>query len=538
VTRVERVVVIGSGASGVHFALSLLRKGHDVVMLDVGKSRPAPMLPNATLNGLKEDLEDPVEYFLGRDFEALVYPGSEGEYYGFPPNKNYIFEAPDSFDVQATGFAPLASFARGGLAETWTGGAYPLDDRDLEAFPFGYRDIEPHFSEVAGRIGVAGAPDDLARFYPVHENLHTPLELDRHSKLLLRRYEEKKATFNDRLRCFVGRSRMATLSADRGTRKACTYTGRCLWGCPTDAFYTPSLTLAECSSYENFTYLSGVYVRRLDVGPDGRISRVVADPIAGGSQVEVEGTMFALAAGTLSTSRIFLDTVARASGSAPELPGLMDNRQILVPFVNLELIGSRYEPESYQYHQLGMGIDSDGPEGYVHTQITTLKTALLHPILQNAPVDLKTAVALFRNIRAGLGVVNVNLRDTRRPQSAVSLLTSDARASTLAVRYAPPDGEKEHIRRAVSTVKKALWKLNCVVPPGMMHVRPMGASVHYAGTLPMSEHCESLTVSPTCQSHDFENLFVVDGATFPALPAKNITFTLMANAVRIAEEAF
>ena len=34
------------------------------------------------------------------------------------------------------------------------------------------------------------------------------------------------------------------------------------------------------------------------------------------------------------------------------------------------------------------------------------------------------------------------------------------------------------------------------------------------------------------------NLFFVDGSTFPFLPAKNITFTLMANAVRIAHCAF
>ena len=35
-------------------------------------------------------------------------------------------------------------------------------------------------------------------------------------------------------------------------------------------------------------------------------------------------------------------------------------------------------------------------------------------------------------------------------------------------------------------VRKALGKLGCLVPPGMSYVRPMGASVHYAGTLPMS----------------------------------------------------
>jgi hypothetical protein len=30
-----------------------------------------------------------------------------------------------------------------------------------------------------------------------------------------------------------------------------------------------------------------------------------------------------------------------------------------------------------------------------------------------------------------------------------------------------------------------LWQLGCVAPPSMTRSRPMGASVHYAGTLPM-----------------------------------------------------
>ena len=34
----DRIVIVGSGASGVHFALSVLQKGYDVVMLDVGRA--------------------------------------------------------------------------------------------------------------------------------------------------------------------------------------------------------------------------------------------------------------------------------------------------------------------------------------------------------------------------------------------------------------------------------------------------------------------------------------------------------------------
>ena len=106
------------------------------------------------------------------------------------------------------------------------------------------------------------------------------------------------------------------------------------------------------------------------------------------------------------------------------------------------------------------------------------------------------------------------------------------------VRYRPEHRQAAQIAEILSTIKSLLWKLGCIVPPGMIHIRPMGASAHYAGTLPMSTDTRPYTTSKYGRSHDFENLWVADGATFPFLPAKNITFTLMANAVRIAEAAF
>jgi len=134
--------------------------------------------------------------------------------------------------VEARGFAPLFSFAQGGLAEAWTGGAYPLNDHELRHFPFGYTDLEPHYGEVATRIGVTGVADDLADVLPLHEHLMAPLRLDAHSARLAAAYEQHWEYFRTTLRCRLGRSRVAVLSADRDGRQACTYLGRCLWGCP------------------------------------------------------------------------------------------------------------------------------------------------------------------------------------------------------------------------------------------------------------------------------------------------------------------
>ena len=43
----DRVLVVGSGASGVHFALSLLERGHHVTMVDGGLSGRAFPLADA-----------------------------------------------------------------------------------------------------------------------------------------------------------------------------------------------------------------------------------------------------------------------------------------------------------------------------------------------------------------------------------------------------------------------------------------------------------------------------------------------------------
>ncbi len=535
----ERVLIVGSGASAVHFALTVLQKGYRVLMLDVGHLGPEPVNPADSFAQLKRTLPDPVGYFLGNRFESVRYPEDRQEYYGFPPSKQHIFATLPRFLTRARGFEPLSSFARGGLAEAWTGGVYPFNDDELADFPLSYGDLAPYYELVAKRIGITGEADDLARFMPVHETLMDPLELDEHSHVLVQAYEARKDFLNRTLKCYLGRSRVATLSRDKNDRKACSYLGRCLWGCPTGSLYTPTATLRDCLTFDTFQYVSGRYVTHFKFDARRRVTSVVAESVETGAPEELSVDRLVLAAGTLSSSKIFMDSIFRQSGEVVTLPGLMDNRQILMPFVNQDMLCKPYNPNTYQYHQLCLGIEDETPREYVHAQITTLKTALIHPIVQNVPCDLATSLYLFRHLHAALGLVNINLHDTRRSDSRLTLeVDRQDTVSRLAVEYVPSLGEASRIRRITRRVKHALRALNCHVPPLMTHIRPMGASVHYAGTLPMSDSRATFTTSRYGQSHDFPNLFFVDGTVLPFLPAKNVTFTLMANATRVADCAF
>ncbi len=531
------VTVVGSGASAVHFARTLLERGHDVEMVDVGLDRPEPVRPEDTFEELKRNADDPAALFLGRDFESVTWPGGEGEYYGFPPNKRHVFARAEDLQASARGFAPLVSYARGGLSEAWTGGSFPFTDGELADFPFGHDDILPGYETVAARIGLCGERDDLARHMPWHENLLPPLDLDEHSRILLERARRHRDWLEREIGCFVGRSRMATLSRDLGERKACGYLGRCLTGCPTDSLWTPRTGLLDCLAHERFRYRSGLRARWFEADDSGRIRSLVCDHVDGTRAETISVERLALGAGTLATGKIFLESWRRRTGESAALTGLMDNRQVLMPFLNLRMIGRAHDPGTYQYHQVALGLAADDPRDYVHGLVTTLKTASIHPIVQSLPFDMRTSLNIFRNVHAALGLVNVNFPDRRRDTCALRLGGgSSDEEPRLLVDYAPPSGEAARIAAAKRRVARALQKLGCVVPPGMSHLRPMGSSVHYSGTLPMAREGGRFTTTPECRSRDFENLWVVDGSTFPFLPAKNLTFTLMANAVRLGEE--
>lgn len=532
----DPIVIVGAGASAVHAAQTALEAGRRVVMLDIGGVGAPPVMPGASLNDLKRGLKDPAAYFLGENFSSLVLPLHGSEYYGLPPSKDYVFGGGLDRRVEARGFAPLWSGAAGGLGQAWTSGCYPFSDDELEAFPFGWSDIEPAYSEVARRIGVSGSTsDDLSRFMPAHDAIQPPVALDAHSEQLLGLYERNKSKLGARHTLALGRARLATLSQGHLNRPACSTCGRCLWGCPTESIYTPSVTLALCRRHSGFSYLGKVRVNRFVYDDRNIVTHVVAANTETGEELKIEVGSLVLAAGALGSARILLDSLHH-SGIRAELDGLMDNRQVLMPFVNVRRIGASFDDRSYQYNQLAVGAPGDTPFDYVHGLLTTLTTALIHPVAQTLPCGMRMATGAFRNLHGALGLVNINFPDTRRHENRITVEADADGKTSLLIQYTPDANEPARLKIATARFRNFLGALGCVAPPSMTRLRPMGASVHYAGLMPMTEAGGEFTTDRAGRCRPFENLVVADGSTFSSLPAKNLTFTLMANATRIMRE--
>lgn len=528
------VLVVGSGATGVHFAQTALERDHRVTMLDVGFQPEPPVLPEANFLELPGQLEDPLAYFLGELGAGVVTPSRAAKPYGFPPSKAYVFRRPAGWQLDERGFQPLVSFARGGLAEAWTGGSYELTDEEFADFPFAASEIREAYARVARRIGISATDDDLSAFAPFTAGSLPPSELDAHSRDLLDRYAERRAHLRAR-GVVLGRSRVALLTRDRHGRGACTSLGRCLWGCPHGALYAPSHTLAELLRDPRFTYRAGTFVRRVLVGARGIVRGVAVAGSGTSGEAELRADRVVLAAGALATTQIYLCTLEAMGMRDPALPGLMDNRHVSIPFVNVRRLGAAAELARYQFHQIAVALQGSHWREHVHGQLTTLKSAAVHPIVSAMPFDLHTSLAVFRRIRGALGVANIWLSDSRSDGNVARLGSGGGEGKRLVVEYATDSRDARRTHEAIARTRQALRSLGCFAPAGQVQVLPRGSSVHYAGTLPMTAEGSQHTCAPDGAVRGFQGLFVVDGAGFPWLPAKNVTFTLMANAVRIAE---
>ena len=106
-----------------------------------------------------------------------------------------------------------------------------------------------------------------------------------------------------------------------------------------------------------------------------------------------------------------------------------------------------------------------------------------------------------------------------------------------------PEGELEihyqvpTLGRAEAVLAAKLRRAGCVSSARLCKYPKMGSSIHYAGTLPMKHRPAKYETDTDGRLSGSRRVYVTDGACFTYLPAKNLTFTIMANAMRIARRA-
>ncbi|HEX4040696.1 MAG TPA: GMC family oxidoreductase [Xanthobacteraceae bacterium] len=65
---------------------------------------------------------------------------------------------------------------------------------------------------------------------------------------------------------------------------------------------------------------------------------------------------------------------------------------------------------------------------------------------------------------------------------------------------------------------------------------PIGGTAHQAGTMRFGSDPASSVLDQNCKAHEVDNLYVTDASFFPSIGAVNPTLTIIANALRVADQ--
>lgn len=513
------MLIIGSGPAGVAAAHAL--RGRKVLMLDVGTAPGPEAGAPANLYQRRQEGGSCFTELIGERFESLH--NIDGDYL-LPklkaPGLRYVVTAPPGAGrIVSDTFSGSMSYARGGLASAWGAQFYRYDDGDLAGFPFRAADLAPHYDTLAELIGISGQDDDLAPFYGPADNLLPPLALTSLGRDLLQSYGQRRDFFQGQ-GLYIGRPRLGVSTVGYRGRPPCDYANQEFFQPQPAHVYTPSQTLDSLLARQELDYCPGRLIQRYQEFDD-RVE-VAAINIQTGGQERFAAKRLILAAGTLGSAKLAL---ASRDDFTTRLP-LRENPVSYIPLLRVARLGAAQETRSF-YTQLNLLYRGPLAEQPVMGTFYAIAGILHSDVLFDLPLAIRSNIVAARLIIPATLVLHLWYPSPLTPENHVSLgrgldlnITCQGRLTGVLERH----------------LIRIFRRAGFLSLPALCRYPAPGNSYHYAGTLPMRARPSS-PYETDAQGRLFgtRRVHVADGACFSALPAKNLSFTIMANAMRIAQ---
>jgi choline dehydrogenase-like flavoprotein len=507
------VLIVGSGPSGVQAAAAAVDLGARVALADVGETDGAHAVPEQPYAELRASDAEQHRYLLGDPDTALADLARAGAHLT-PPRRYMVRGADDLFALASDTFRPLQATSAGGLGVSWGANVYTLTDAELQRVRLDPATLRPHYRRVSAAVGVSGPDDAFGRYIADLPDLQPPLPIDDNAQSLLRRYQTSAAAY-DRAGFRMGQAALAVLSRDLGDRRANPLHDMDFYADTGRSVYRPQFTLESLKRRHNFTYLPG----RLAVSFD-EADGAVTLRCRGGEAITARRLI--LAAGAINTGRLVLQSLPHHGRRLP----ILCNPNHWVAAIDLAMLGRPAGDARYSLAQLAAVQRVDGED--VLAQFYSYRSLLTFRVLRGIPLPPRLGVLFMRLIATAFTCVNLHFADEPADTKYVELDGDAFRAH-----YALPPAQANAVRRGERAMLRRLVGLRCM-PIGVTRPSP-GASIHYAGTLPHGDG--PLNTAPDGRLNGCRHVYVGDGSSWRWLPAKGLTFTLMANARRVAEGA-
>ena len=514
------IIIIGSGPSGVSAAFPLVDAGLRVLMLDVGKKKKTEYIATNYLN-LRQNDPHQSQWMLGKNLHALRAKAAVSPKLRIP-ELSYVFDGyHENLKIKNSDFTLVGSLAAGGLSNAWGAGVAQFSAAEFASFPFTLHDIEASYAAVCQRIGISGkSDDDLSAYFGVDNNALAPVAMDEIHHRLFSAYNKKKSKLNAR-GFRMGRSRVAVLTADKESRKACTLSGNCLWGCFNRAIYSAADDLEKLKTYSNFFYQSGFLANEL-------IKHNEEWQVNGTNTLDGQYTFFRakkiiLAAGTLSSTKI----AAKALEITTPIKLLSSPTAAFLLWMP-GMFGAQRK-SGFGLGQLSFTLRCNDCNVFGSTFATN--GIPIAEFASHVPLRRANALKILSVLLDSCVVGNVFL-----PGHLTNAYMQLGSNDELLVSGNFSEAVAPIMNEVAAQLRKNFLPLGGVVLPGSFTVGRPGGDIHYAGTFPMRKEPVTGETDALGQIKGLQNVYIVDGAALPILPEKSHTLTIMANADRVAKQ--
>jgi len=546
------VVVIGSGAGGGTVAHVLTGLGVRVTLLEAG-----PML-----DPFREFKEHQWPYDVehrGAEEGGRRYFG-RGKPFGYfsTTSGGWQLDGEPYTVAEGSEFQWFRSRIVGGRTNHYGRLSFRFSDYDFKPYdrdglgvnwPVSYEDIAPYYDKAEAFIGVTGSHEGI-RSAPDGVFLEPPPP--KAHELLIKAASERLG-----IPCIP--NRRAVLTRPLNGRPACHYCGQCGRGCRSASNYSSSqVQIFPALETGRLQVIDRAMAREIVTDGSGKVTEVVYVDTRTGEERRLRCRLLVLAASACESARLLLNSktsefpngVANSSGVVGKF--LMDtvgygvSAQVPafegMPRYNSDGAGGAhlYMPWWGWENQEGLGF----PRGY-HIEIGGGYNMPGIGSFGRLARESGYGIGLKSRARREFGTtVTFEGRGEMIPnESCYCEIDPDTvdrwGIPVLRFHFKWSDYELDQARHMTDTFGDLVDVMGGVVQQTSARdasgISVGGSIIHEVGTARMGEDPNSSVLNGFCQSHDIENLFVCDGASFVGNPDKNPTLTINALAWRASE---
>ena len=564
------VCIVGSGAAGGMAAKVLTEAGAKVVMLEAG-----PMWDNAVDSaGHTWSYESPRRGAAIPERQFGEFDGALG---------GWTLEGEPYTSVGETDWDWFRSRMLGGKTNHWGRislrfGPDDFKPRTLDGkgydWPISYEDVEPYYDKVDRLVGIFGSEEN---FPNAPDGIFMPPPEPRCYELLIKEGGKKVGM------PFIP-SRLSIITEPLNGRAPCHYCAHCNRGCRTYSnFSSPHVLIQPARQTGRLELIPNAMVREVTTDREGRATGVSYVDTESMREYKVKADIVVLGASACESARLLMNStsprhpngLANSSDAAGKF--LMDSTGTSVaglipdmmnmPAHNCDGVGGAhlYAPWwldnqdldfSRGYHvEIGGGryMPSYGVMGGVHNY-----NAIFQTRAGNYGQQFKNDPQATRR---GGGYGKSLKNDYRRLYGAT--VGFAGRGETIArednyceidpnvvdkfgipvlrFHYTWSDDEIKQVKHMQETFRELIdamggEPLSPMPSEGSGYgISTPGEIIHEVGVARMGNDPKTSVLNRYNQSHDVDNLFVMDGAAFVSSPHKNCTWTILALAMRASE---